>query len=123
MPGLRETAWGEQTYAVPLGSPVFVCFYRPDVFEKLGRKPPQTWIDYQRLVNFFVEGDKSNASSKAPQSLPVEYGTLEPLAPGWAGNVLLARAAAYAKHRDYYSTLFDKESLEPRITAEPFVAR
>ena len=50
-----------------------------------------------------------------------QFGTLEPLAPGWAGNVLLARAAAYAKHRDYYSTLFDKDSLEPRIATEPFV--
>jgi len=121
LPGLRETAWGEQTYAVPLGSPVLVCFYRPDLFEQLGRKPPQTWADYQQLVEFFAESDKSKSSSESPQSSPVQYGTLEPLASGWAGNMLLARAAAYAKHRDYYSTLFDKDSLEPRIATEPFV--
>lgn len=114
LPGLRETAWGEQTYAVPLGSPVLVCFYRPDRFEQSGRQPPRTWAEYQQLVEFFAR----------PKSLPdgaLPSGTLEPLAPGWAGNVLLARAAAYAKHRDYYSTLFDKDSLEPRIATEPFV--
>ena len=59
LPELHETAWGEKTYAVPLGSPVLVCFYRPDVFEKLGRQPPKTWTDYQELVEFFAGHDKS----------------------------------------------------------------
>lgn len=100
LPGLRETAWGEQIYAVPLGSPVFVCLYRPD----LGVEPPHTWSDYQRIV------ESAGASA-----------AIEPLAPGWASKVFLARAAAYAKHRDYYSTLFDKDSLRPKIASEPFV--
>jgi ABC-type glycerol-3-phosphate transport system substrate-binding protein len=117
LPGLRETAWGEQTYAVPLGSPVFVCFYRPDLFEQLGRRPPQTWTEYQQLVELFAAKQTPTRRSAAP----LESATLEPLAPGWAGKVLLARAAAYAKHPDYYSTLFDKETLEPRIATEPFV--
>jgi multiple sugar transport system substrate-binding protein len=47
--------------------------------------------------------------------------TLEPLAPGWAGRTLLARAAAYAKHRDYYGALFDPTTMEPLIASEPFV--
>jgi multiple sugar transport system substrate-binding protein len=117
LPGLRETAWGEQTYAVPLGSPVFVCFYRSDLFERFNRRPPQTWVEYQALVEFFAGQMKSKATATASLHFPA----LEPLAKGWAGNVLLARAAAYAKHRDYYSTLFDKDSLEPRIASEPFV--
>ena len=48
-------------------------------------------------------------------------GTIEPLAPGWAGLVLLARAAPYAKHRDNYSTLFNIDTMEPLVAGPPFV--
>jgi len=48
-------------------------------------------------------------------------GTIEPLAPGWAGLVLLARAAPYAKHRDNFSALFDIETMEPLVSGPPFV--
>jgi multiple sugar transport system substrate-binding protein len=122
LPGLRETAWGEQTYAVSLGSPVLICFYRTDLFEQLGRHPPQTWAEYQNLVEFFASPAKPRPDKpKSLSDAASPSATLEPLAPGWAGNMLLARAAAYAKHRDYYSTLFDKDSLEPRIATAPFV--
>ena len=33
--------------AVPFGSPVFCCYYRADLLEKLGRRPPKTWDEYQ----------------------------------------------------------------------------
>jgi ABC-type glycerol-3-phosphate transport system substrate-binding protein len=51
----------------------------------------------------------------------MKYGTVEPLGRGWAGLVLLARAAAYAKERDNYTTLFDERTLEPAIAGPPFV--
>jgi multiple sugar transport system substrate-binding protein len=35
--------------------------------------------------------------------------------------VLLARAAAYATHREFFSTLFNIESMEPLIAGPPFV--
>jgi ABC-type glycerol-3-phosphate transport system substrate-binding protein len=35
--------------------------------------------------------------------------------------VLLARAAAYAKHRDNYSALFNIETMEPLVAGPPFV--
>jgi ABC-type glycerol-3-phosphate transport system substrate-binding protein len=35
--------------------------------------------------------------------------------------VLLARAAAYAKHRDHYSALFNVETMEPLVAGPPFV--
>ncbi len=40
---------------------------------------------------------------------------------GWAGLVLLARAAAYAKERDNYTTLFDYKTFAPTIAGPPFV--
>src|SRR5262249_21004554 len=47
-----ETAWGPTSYAVPFGSPVLVCFYRADLFEKLHKRPPQSWSEYQELAKF-----------------------------------------------------------------------
>jgi multiple sugar transport system substrate-binding protein len=118
---------------VPLGSPVLVCFYRRDLFERLHREPPRTWGDYQRLVEFF--GHPENLTTAAatdphgdkPAANPLNKpsatwsAAIEPLAPLWAGKVFLARAASYAKHRDYFATLFDKETMTPRIDSEPFV--
>ena len=36
-------------------------------------------------------------------------------------RMLLARAAAYARHRDYLSVLFNRETMEPLIAGSPFV--
>lgn len=108
----QEAAWGGEDYGVPLGSPVFCCYLRADLLEKLGRRPPETWQQYIELARSLREtGEKSG----------VKYGTIEPLGRGWAGQVLLARAAAYAKERDKYTTLFDDKSFEPMIAGPPFV--
>ena len=79
---------------------------------KLGRRPPETWQEYVQLARSLRElGAKSG----------VKYGTVEPLGRGWAGQVLLARAAAYAKQRDNYTTLFDKKTFDPMVAGPPFV--
>ncbi len=104
----QEAVWGNEVYGIPLGSPVFCCYYRADLLEKLHRKPPQTWKEYEELA-------------RLARDQGAKYGTVEPLARGWAGLVLLARAAAYAKERDNYTTLFDEKTLEPAIAGPPFV--
>ena len=104
----QEAAWGNEVYGVPLGSSVFCCYYRADLLEKLHRKPPQTWREYEELARLLREDG-------------AKCGTVEPLARGWAGLVLLARVAAYAKERDNYTTLFDEKTLEPAIAGPPFV--
>ncbi len=130
---LREAAWGNQLMAVPFGSPVFCCYYRADLLEKLGRRPPKTWDEYQELAKLLAKNSprptaadgQANKNSPLPlgegQGVRAWCGTIEPLAPGWAGLVLLARAAAYAKHRDNFSTLFDIETMEPLVAGPPFV--
>ncbi len=110
---VHEAAWGDQIVAVPMGSPVLVCYYRADLLEKLRRPPPQTWQDYQELAQLLA--------ARKPAGGGPWHGAVEPLAPGWAGLVLLARAAPYAKHRDNYSALFDIETMEPLVAGEPFV--
>jgi multiple sugar transport system substrate-binding protein len=108
----QDAVWGKEAYGVPLGSPVFCCYYRADLLDKLHLKPPQTWMEYEDMARRLrVEGAASG----------VRYGTVEPLARGWAGLVLLARAAAYAKQRDEYTTLFDEATFEPAIAGLPFV--
>ncbi len=115
---LREASWGSEAgqsiKAVPFGSPVFVCYYRADLLAKLNRRPPQSWEEYQELAKLLA--------AEKPPGRSDWCGTIEPLGPGWAGLVLLARAAPYAKHRDSYSTLFNIDSMEPLLTT-PAMAR
>jgi ABC-type glycerol-3-phosphate transport system substrate-binding protein len=111
--GLAKCKWGEQTFAVPFGSPVFVVMYRRDLFERYHLQPPRDWAEYERVIEMLREHIKDPPGFEAAD--------IEPLAAGWAGRALLARAAAYAKHRDYYATLFDKETMVPLIDAPPFV--
>lgn len=110
---LHEAVWGEQTMAVPFGSPVLCCYYRADLLDRLGRRPPRTWAEYQELARLLA--------AYKPAASAAWCGTIEPLAPGWAGLTLLARAAPYAKHRDNYSTLFDMETMEPLLSSPPIV--
>ena len=98
---------------MPFGSPVLTCYYRADLLEKLHRKPPRLWTEYEELAKLL-------AGQKPAGSGPW-CGTIEPLGPGWAGLVLLARAAPYAKHHDQYSALFNVETMEPLVAGPPFV--
>jgi multiple sugar transport system substrate-binding protein len=108
-----EAVWAGETMAVPFGSPTFVCYYRADLLRQMDREPPRTWPEYQELAELLA--------ADAPHIDSPLSGTVEPLGPGWAGLVLLARAAPYAKHRDNYSTLLDIHTMEPLVAGPPFV--
>ena len=115
----HDAGWGKVVYGFPLGSPALVCCYRKDLLEKLHRDPPTTWLEYQELATDLA--DREKLPDTAPAADAPWSGTMEPLADGWVGLVLLARAAAYAKHRNHYSTLFDMESMDPLIAGPAFV--
>lgn len=115
LPKIREASWGGKIYGLPFGSPVFTIYYRADLLKKLHRTPPKTWAEYQELAKLLA--DEKPSTPDAPW-----HGALEPLAPGWAGLTLLARAAPYAKHRDNYSTWFDAQTMEPLIANPPLAA-
>ncbi len=114
-----ETVWGGRTMAVPLGSPVLVLAYRADLLRELGQSPPVTWDQYDRLVARLADRFKSETA--ATDSAGPALATAEPLAAGWAGLSLLARAAAYAANPQRYSTLFDGETMAAQIARPPFV--
>ena len=115
----QEASWKGQAMGVPFGSPVLVCYYRADLLETLDRDPPATWSEYQKLAELFA--DREKLGEAAPPADAPFSATAEPLGPGWAGMVLLARAAPYATHRSSYSTLFNFGSMEPMIAGPAFV--
>jgi multiple sugar transport system substrate-binding protein len=116
---VRETVWGNEVVGVPFGSPVLVVYYRADLLEKLGRRPPRTWAEYSQLAELL--SDRSLLGQTASAADTAWHGAVEPLGPGWAGLVLLARAAPYVSHRENYSTMFRIDSMEPLIDGPPFV--
>lgn len=116
---LREVRWGNTVMAVPLGSPTFVLLYRRDIFEKLSLKPPATWEEYDALASRLE--DRTALGKLAPPNDQPWQAVAEPWGPGWAGQVLLARAASRARHRSQFSTLFEYRTMTPLIDRPPFV--
>jgi multiple sugar transport system substrate-binding protein len=116
---LMQMRWGQQTVAVPLGLPQLVLVYRADLLEKLDARPPADWADYQKLIARLA--DPASLGDAAAQADAPWHAAIEPLAAGWAGQLLLARAAAYALHREQFSALFRFETMEPLIDQPPYV--
>ncbi len=114
-----ETTWGRQPYAVPFGSPVLTLYVRRDLLEALRKETPRDWTEYHELADLL--GRRENLRDTWPPADSAWHGSLQPLAQGWAGRVLLARAAPYVKHRDHYSALFDIETMEPLLAGDGFV--
>ena len=115
----RVATWGERVMAAPLGVPCLVLYYRTDIFEALDRRPPETWKQYEMLVDFFRQS--KNLGDFAPPSGSAWHATLEPWSEAWGGRLLLARAAAYIQHPNRISDLFESETMEPLIATAPFV--
>ena len=119
-----EVTWGTTVYAVPLGSPSLTCFYRADLLERLGRKPPRTWAEYRQLAELLADRSKLGDAAPSPDAKAANAqwsGAIEPLAPGSAGLTLSAQAAPYARHPSHYSTLFNMNTMEPLVAGPPFV--
>jgi multiple sugar transport system substrate-binding protein len=116
---LAETTWGQTPYAVPYGSPVLTCYYRTDLLDRAHKSPPNTWQEFHELAELFAK--RESLGDAGPPGDAAWHAVCQPLAEGWAAATLLARAAAYAKHRDHYSTLFNIDTMEPLIAGPAFV--
>ncbi|MCI0737850.1 MAG: extracellular solute-binding protein [Gemmataceae bacterium] len=119
LPSAREhdAMWGTDVVAVPLGTPVLALFYRADQLKQIEREAPRTWREYGDLVTLLAKRASTSPEAREVNPLP----TIEPWTHGWRGWMLLARAASYARHPDYYSTVFDLDTLDPRLTSPPIV--
>lgn len=114
----NEVVWGDKVCGIPFGSPVFVVYCRKDLLNRLGLSPPKDWREFERAAAALSE----RAATSDSESKRAEWsGVVLPLAPGWAGLTLIARAAPAAKGRSNYSSLFDVNTFEPLIAGPPFV--
>lgn len=120
---LRETAWGEKTYAVPLGSAPPVLWYRPDLLRAAGLEVPRTWPEYLEATRRLSDRDALRAASVDATGASDRpwSGTLEPLRKDSAVDLFFAHAAPSVRHRSQYSTFFDFRTMEPLIAGPPFV--
>jgi ABC-type glycerol-3-phosphate transport system substrate-binding protein len=108
--GLREglASPRKRVSVVPLSCPVLVCYYRRDLLEQAGLVPPQTWDDYQRLLDRLGEW--------APG-----LSAVEPWGADFRATMFAARSLAYAKHPGSYSVYFDIANGGPLIDGPGFV--
>lgn len=107
--GLRDrvVSRNRTPIAIPASAPVFLCYYRADLLRQAGMKPPETWEDYQRLVD---------SLEKWAPGLPA----VEPLAPDHRAAFFFARSLAHAKHPENYSVWFDLETGKPQFETAGF---
>jgi multiple sugar transport system substrate-binding protein len=120
---LHDMKWGDDTYALSLGSPQFIYYYRTDVIPAPDAFPA-TWEAYDRFLSGYHAGEEDDREAKAPEAAQASaprYACVEPLGPGWAGKVLLARAAGAIYDRGRFASPFDIRTAEPLLTQPPFV--
>ena len=106
----REMQWKGRPYAVSFGSPPIVLLVRADIADE--SVLTGTWTELAALAR---------STGEAPAASAEFTGLVQPLGQGWAGKILLVRAAPYLFHRSRVSTLFDFRTLAPQIGSPPFV--
>lgn len=99
---------GGRAMLIPLSCPVLACYYRADLLESAGRKPPETWQHYQALLEGLPEWGGG---------LPA----VEPWSDAFRAAMFLARAAPYALHPDNLSFTLDIQTGTPLLAEPPFV--
>jgi multiple sugar transport system substrate-binding protein len=108
--GLRERVVSRerQIVAFPISVPVLACYYRSDLLRAAQRKAPETWDEYQELIDSLKDW--------APGLVAVE-----PLSPEFRATTFFARSLAFCKHPENYSVWFDLDSGKPVINSPGFL--
>ena len=108
--GLRERALtrDRKFIAIPVSVPVLVCYYRSDLLRSARRKSPETWADYQELIE--------SLGAWAPGLTAVE-----PLSAEFRATTFFAKSLAFCKHPENYSVWFDIDTAKPTLNSPGFV--
>ncbi|HUG89942.1 MAG TPA: hypothetical protein VML55_03855, partial [Planctomycetaceae bacterium] len=108
--GLRNNVCspGGDPTVIPLSAPVLVCYFRRDLLEAANLRPPESWQEYQKLLDTL--GDWAPGLT-----------AVEPWGPTYRATTFLARAVGSARPAGQYSLFFDIETGEPLIDTPGFV--
>jgi multiple sugar transport system substrate-binding protein len=108
--GLRDklAARKGQPMFLPLAASVLVLYYRQDLLQAAGLQPPQTWDEYQRLLD--------QIENWAPGLAAVE-----PWGEDFRATLFFARAAPLAQPPGQYSLYFDIDTGNPLIDNAAFI--
>ena len=98
----------KQPVAHPISNPTLVCYYRKDLLQAAGLQPPQTWHDYESLIDGLPDWANGLAA-------------VEPWDESYRATMFVARAVSSAKHSANYSLFFDIQTGEPLINLPSFV--
>ena len=114
----HELRWGNRRYGVSFGSPQLVLMLRQDLMEAWQLSPPTTWDEYHATIAKIDALLSSESTTKLGKEI---VPTLEPSGRKWSSRLLIARAAAYARDPNQYSTMFKFSTMQPMIDSPPFV--
>jgi len=78
----QVVSWGSRQLAFSLGQSHWVMLYRSDVLDAVGAKPPETWEQFDKLVQKIKDSETDNM-------LPDQV--LIPIKDHWAGHSMIVR--------------------------------
>lgn len=108
--GLRQQLCqvGREARLVPISTPVLVLYVRGDLLEASGKRLPETWAEYQQLLE---ELDEWAGGLTA----------VEPWGEEFRATMFLARAVSHARHPANYSLFFEINRGDPLVDSPAFV--
>lgn len=112
-----SATYAGRTYTIPLDGDFHMVYYRSDLLEKEGLKPPETWDDYLSIAEAF-QGKDLNGDGKA------DYGScISKKRNAQAYWAVTSIVAAFVQSKGTsQGVFFDTTTMEPLVNNEAFEA-
>lgn len=112
-----SATYAGRTYTIPLDGDFHMVYYRSDLLEKEGLKPPETWDDYLSIAEAF-QGKDLNGDGKA------DYGScISKKRNSQAYWAVTSIVAAFVQSKGTSQGMFfDTTTMEPLVNNEAFEA-
>ena len=112
-----SATYAGRTYTIPLDGDFHMVYYRSDLLEKEGLKPPETWDDYLSIAEAF-QGKDLNGDGKA------DYGScISKKRNAQAYWAVTSIVAAFVQSKGTSQGMFfDTTTMEPLVNNEAFEA-
>ncbi|HZT81774.1 MAG TPA: extracellular solute-binding protein [Gemmataceae bacterium] len=118
----RLLVWNHKTYAFPLLGEAPVCFYRADLFEEQGKRPPETWEAFADLAEHFQKTRKSPSLPPLPDSADGLDRLFFTVAAPFVRRAVRGDEQPPPPTEEMYSFHYDLKTGQPYLDAAGFVA-